>query len=288
MKGSTAMPMKPIKQKKSGLIEKISQSVAGIRRITDWRPDIAVILGTGLGNFAKKIKAEANIDYASIPNFPVSTVESHAGNLLFGTLGDKKVAAMEGRFHFYEGYSLEDVTFPVRVLKELGAKILVVSNAAGGLNLAYRKGEIVLIEDHINFMGVNPLIGPNDERLGPRFPDMCAPYSARLIGLTEEAGRDQKLSLRRGVYIGVTGPNLETRAEYRMMRNLGADLVGMSTVPEVIAGVHMGMEILGVSIVTDTCDPDHLEPCDIKEIIKTANEAGPKLDRLLEAAIKKF
>lgn len=228
------------------------------------------------------------MEYASIPHFPVSTVESHAGKILFGTLAGKKVAAMEGRFHFYEGYSLAEVTFPVRVLKELGAKILVVSNAAGGLNLAFRKGEIVLIEDHINFMGVNPLIGPNEERLGPRFPDMSAPYSARLMGLTEEAAREQKLSVRRGVYIGVTGPNLETRAEYRMMRNLGADLVGMSTVPEVIAGVHMGMEILGMSIVTDVCDPDHLEPVDIKEIIKTANEAGPKLDRLLESAIRKF
>ena len=282
------MPIKPIKQKKSGLLEKIAASAAGIRRVTDWKPDIAVILGTGLGNLAKKIKAEAQMEYASIPHFPVSTVESHAGKILFGTLAGKKVAAMEGRFHFYEGYSLAEVTFPVRVLKELGAKILVVSNAAGGLNLAFRKGEIVLIEDHINFMGVNPLIGPNEERLGPRFPDMSAPYSARLMGLTEEAAREQKLSVRRGVYIGVTGPNLETRAEYRMMRNLGADLVGMSTVPEVIAGVHMGMEILGMSIVTDVCDPDHLEPVDIKEIIKTANEAGPKLDRLLESAIRKF
>lgn len=282
------MTMKLIKKKKTDLLDRIKESVHAIRGETPLVPEIAIILGTGLGNLAKKIKAEAEIDYASIPHFPVSTVESHAGKLLLGTLSGKKVAAMEGRFHFYEGYSLADVTFPVRVLKELGAKILAVSNAAGGLNLAYRKGEIVLIEDHINFMGFNPLVGPNDERLGPRFPDMSAPYSARLTRLTEEAAREQKLSVRRGVYVGVTGPNLETRAEYRMMRAFGADLVGMSTVPEVIAAVHMGMEVLGLSIVTDVCDPDHLEPVDIKEIIKTANEAGPKLDKLLEAAVKKF
>ena len=282
------MPMKRIKKTNAGLLQNLQESVKAIRKKTNWVPEIAIILGTGLGNLAKKIKAEADIPYASIPHFPVSTVESHAGKLHFGTLAGKKVAAMEGRFHFYEGYSLAEVTFPVRVLKELGAKVLVVSNAAGGLNLGYRKGEIVLIEDHINFMGVNPLIGPNDERLGSRFPDMCAPYSARLLGKTEEAAREEKIPVRRGVYVGVTGPNLETRAEYRMLRGFGADLVGMSTVPEVIAGVHMGMEILGLSIVTDVCDPDHLEPCDIKEIIKTANEAGPKLDRLLEAAIKKF
>lgn len=282
------MPMKRIKKTNAPLLQKIQESAKAVRKKTSWVPEVAVILGTGLGNLAKKIKAETALKYSSIPHFPVSTVESHAGQLLFGTLAGKKVAAMEGRFHFYEGYSLEEVTFPVRVLKELGARILVVSNAAGGLNLGYRKGEIVLIEDHINFMGVNPLIGPNDERLGPRFPDMCAPYSARLMGLTEEAAREAKISVRRGVYVGVTGPNLETRAEYRMMRAFGADLVGMSTVPEVIAGVHMGMEILGLSIVTDVCDPDHLAPVDIKEIIKTANEAGPNLDRLLEAAIRKF
>ncbi|MBI3306892.1 MAG: purine-nucleoside phosphorylase [Candidatus Omnitrophica bacterium] len=280
--------MKRIKKTKTSLLSNVQDAVRFIRRKTDWVPEIAVILGTGLGNFAKKIKLEAAVDYNIIPHFPVSTVESHAGKLLLGTLAGKKVAAMEGRFHFYEGYTPQEVTFPVRVLRELGAKILVVSNAAGGLNLAYRKGEIVVIEDHINFMGINPLIGPNEERLGPRFPDMCAPFSARLAGLTEQASREQKIPVRRGVYVGVAGPNLETRAEYRMLRGFGADLVGMSTVPEVIVGVHMGMEILGLSIVTDVCDPDHLEPCDIKEIIKTANEAGPRLDKLLEAAIRKF
>ncbi len=282
------MPMKPIKKSKPGLADSLKESVAAIRKKTDFKPGIAIILGTGLGRLAQKVKPEFEISYSEIPHFPVSTVESHAGKLLFGTLAGKKVAVMEGRFHFYEGYSMREVTFPVRVLRELGAKILVVSNAAGGLDLAYRKGEIVLIEDQINFMGANPLIGPNDERLGPRFPDMCAPFSARLAGLTESAARELKIPVRRGVYVGVTGPNLETRAEYRMMRAWGADLVGMSTVPEVIVAAHMGMEVLGVSIVTDVCDPDHLEPVDIKEIIKTANAAGPKLDRLIESAIKNF
>lgn len=282
------MPMKPTKRFESVLLDQLRESTAFIRRKSHLTPEVAIILGTGLGNLVKKVKIETEIEYSKIPHFPVSTVQSHAGKLIFGTLSGKKVAVMEGRFHCYEGYSAQEVAFPVRVLKELGAKKLVVSNAAGGLNLGYRKGEIVILEDLINFTGVNPLIGPNDERIGPRFPDMCAPFSSRLAGLTEEASRQRKIPVRRGVYIGVMGPNLETRAEYRMMRNWGADVVGMSTVCEVIAGVHLGMEILGVSIVTDVCDPDHLEPCDIKEIIKTANEAGPKLDSLIEAAIAKF
>lgn len=282
------MAMKRLKKSASPELDQIRGAVSAIRKKSALSPEIAIVLGTGLGNLAKKIKTDCVIPYGGIPNFPVSTVESHTGQLILGTLSGRRVAAMEGRFHFYEGYSMREVAFPVRVLRELGAKILVVSNAAGGLNLAYRKGELVLIEDHINFMGANPLVGPNDERLGPRFPDMCAPYSARLAQVTAEAAQALKIPLRRGVYIGVAGPNLETRAEYRMMRAWGADLVGMSTVPEVIAGVHMGMEILGISIVTDVCDPDHLEAVDIKEIIRTANEAGPKLDRLLESAVKKF
>lgn len=267
---------------------KIGECLAAVRKKTDFNPEIALILGTGLGRLAERIKPECVIPYDELPNFPESTVQSHKGQLTLGELSGKKVAAMEGRFHFYEGYSLEEVTFAVRVLREMGAKTLVVSNAAGGLNLSYKKGEIVLISDHINFMGLNPLVGPNEEKLGPRFPDMYEPYSKRLIGLTEQAGREVGVPVRQGVYIGVTGPCLETRAEYRMMRNFGADLVGMSTVPEVIVAVHMGMEVLGVSVVTDACDPDHLEPCDIKEIIKTANEAGPKLDKLITAAISKF
>jgi len=282
------MPMKFFFKKKTSIMKDMGKCRSYIHRKTSFKPDIALILGTGLGGLSKRIKAEKIFDYAELPFFPQTTVQSHTGKLILGELGGKKVAAMEGRFHFYEGYSLEEVTFPVRVLRHLGAKMLVVSNAAGGLNLDYKKGEIVAITDHINFMGVNPLIGANEDRLGSRFPDMCEPYSKRLMELTELAARETHIPIRKGVYIGVTGPCLETRAEYRMMRNFGADLVGMSTVPEVIVGVHMGMEILGLSIVTDTCDPDHLEPCNIQEIIKTANEAGPKLDKLITAAISKF
>ncbi len=270
------------------LSQNLEEAAAALRKKISWQPEIAIILGTGLGNLAKRVKAEAGLPYKEIPHFPNSTVESHKGELVLGTLSGRKVAVMEGRFHGYEGYSLQEVTFPVRVMAKLGAKILIVTNAAGGMDLHYKKGQLVLIEDHINFMGVNPLVGPNDDRLGPRFPDMSQPYSKRLLEITEKTGRELKIDVGRGVYVGVLGPNLETRAEYRMLRQMGADLVGMSTVPEVLVGVHMGMEILGVACVTDVCDPDHLEPVDIKEIIRVANEAGPKLDQLIEAAIKKF
>lgn len=273
---------------RSNLFQHVTKSVQAIWKKTAFRPDIAIILGTGLGNLAKKVTKEIAISYEAIPNFPHSTVVSHAGRLLFGTLGGKKVAIMDGRFHFYEGYSLEQVTFPVRVLRKLGAKILIVSNAAGGLNLSYKKGDIVLIEDHINLMGVNPLIGPNDDRLGIRFPDMSAPYSERLMGIAQKAAQEKRIPLKRGIYMGVSGPNLETRAEYRFMRKAGADLVGMSTVPEVIVGVHAGFEILGLSIVTDICDPDHLKAVNIEEIIRTAAEAGPKLDQLVESVVQKL
>lgn len=274
--------------KSETLWQDLEDVASAIRKKISWKPEIAIVLGTGLGNLTERVKIEQFFPYSQIPHFPVSTVESHKGELVLGALGGKKVAVMEGRFHGYEGYSLEEVTFPIRVLAQLGAKILVVTNAAGGLNLQYKKGELVLIEDHINLMGLNPLVGPNEDRLGPRFPDMSQPYSKRLLQLTEETAHEKKVEVRRGVYVAVLGPNLETRAEYRFLRGIGADLVGMSTVPEVLVGVHMGMEILGVACVTDVCDPDHLEPVDIKEIIKTANEAGPKLDRLLESAIQKF
>ncbi len=275
-------------KKSLSLLNKLDAAAAAVRKKISWKPEIAIVLGTGLGNLTKRVKVEATIPYSKIPHFPRATVESHAGRLVFGTLGGKKVAVMEGRFHGYEGYSMQEVTFPIRVLGQLGAKILIVTNAAGGLNLQYKKGELVLIEDHINLMGFNPLVGPNDPRIGPRFPDMCEPYTKRLLEITEKTAREEKISVNKGVYVSVLGPNLETRAEYRFLRGIGADVVGMSTVPEVLVGVHMGMQILGVACVTDVCDPDHLEPCDIKEIIRTANEAGPKLDRLLESAIKKF
>ena len=266
----------------SDLFQKITSSVKAVWQKTAFRPDIAIVLGTGLGNLAKRVTEEAAISYESIPHFPKSTVDSHAGRLLFGMVGGKKVVIMDGRFHFYEGYTLEQVTFPIRVLRKLGAQILIVSNAAGGLNLNYKKGDLVLIDDHINLMGVNPLVGPNDSRLGVRFPDMSRPYSQRLMTLAEQAARQKRIALKRGVYLAVSGPCLETRAEYRLMRKFGADLVGMSTVPEVIVGIHAGFEILGISVVTDLCDPEHLKPVNIEEIIQTASESGPKLDQLIE------
>ncbi len=272
----------------SSLFEHITKSVRSIWQKTAFRPDIAIILGTGLGNLTKRVTKEIAISYDSIPNFPKATVQSHAGRLLFGMLGGKKVVIMDGRFHYYEGYTLEQITFPVRVLRNLGAKILIVSNAAGGLNLSYKKGDLVLIEDHINLMGVNPLIGPNDDRLGVRFPDMSEPYSNRLMTIAQKAAHEKHIPLKRGVYMGVSGPNLETCAEYRFMRKTGADLIGMSTVPEVIVGVHAGFEILGISVVTDLCDPDRLRPVNIEEIIRTAAEAGPKLDQLVESTIQKL
>lgn len=266
----------------------LEEAVQAVRKKISFSPEVAIVLGTGLGNLARRVQSQAVLAYSEIPHFPRSTVESHKGELVLGTLSAKKVAVMEGRFHGYEGYTMQEVTFPLRVMAGLGAKTLIVTNAAGGLNLKFEKGDLVLIEDHINFMGVNPLVGPNDDRLGPRFPDLSQPYSKRLLQLTEEAALEKKLKTSRGVYVAVLGPNLETRAEYRFLRGMGADLVGMSTVPEVLVGVHMGMEILGVACVTDVCDPDHLKPVDIKEIIRTAGEAGPRLDQLLEAAIKKF
>jgi len=268
-----------------GLLQKLDEACSFIVERLTATPDIAIILGTGLGHLTQRIQEPVTVSYSEIPHFPEVTVESHAGRLVAGILAGKKVIAMEGRFHFYEGYTLEQVTFPVRVMARLGARKLIVTNAAGGLDLTYRKGEIVIIEDHINFMGVNPLIGPNDERIGPRFPDMSEPYSAKLAGIAEEAAREAGVPVRRGVYLGLTGPCLETKSEYRMIRQMGADLVGMSTVPEVIAGVHMGLEILGISVVTDICDPDHLQKVEIKEIIRIANEAGPKLDKLVTAII---
>ena len=269
-------------------VQQLEEAAGEVEKRISLKPEIAIILGTGLGNLAERIKEKESFPYGEIPYFPASTVESHKGQLTFGTLSGKRVVAMEGRFHGYEGYSMAEVAFPVRVVSRLGAKTLVVTNAAGGLNPRYKKGQLVFIEDHINLMGMNPLVGPNDSRLGPRFPDMSQPYSKRLLALAEAAASQEKIPTGRGVYAAVLGPNLETRAEYRFLKQIGADLVGMSTVPEVLVGVHSGMEILGVACVTDTCDPDHLEPVDIKEIIRVANEAGPSLDRLLAAALKKF
>jgi purine-nucleoside phosphorylase len=272
----------------SDLRAHLDSAVAAIRSRTAYQPEVAIILGTGLGALAKEIRVETSVPYADIPHFPLSTVETHSGQLLFGTLGGKRVVAMQGRFHRYEGYSLQQIVLPVRAIFLLGAKTLIVSNACGGMNPLWRAGDIMLIDDHINLLGDNPLVGPNLDDLGPRFPDMSDAYDRHLQTLAEEAALDLKLPLRRGVYVAVSGPNLETRAEYRMLRTLGADVVGMSTVPEVIAARHMGMRVLGLSIVTDECLPDALEAVDIQRIIATAAKAEPNLTRLVVKVLEKL
>jgi purine-nucleoside phosphorylase len=251
-------------------------------------PDAAIVLGTGLGGLAAEIEVEATIPYSDIPGFPLSTVESHAGRLLCGTLGGRTVAAMQGRFHRYEGYTLRQVTFPVRVLRALGAQTLIVSNAAGVMDPFWNPGEVMLIADHINMLGDNPLIGPNDDRLGLRFPDMSAPYDAELRALARQVALEQGIALREGVYVAITGPALETRAEYRMLRTLGADVVGMSTVPEVIVAVHAGMRVLGFSIMTDKCLPDALEPVTLETIIANARRAEPTLTALVRGVLERM
>lgn len=265
---------------------KISKTTAVIRQKTTIRPTVGIILGTGLGALVKEIKGKKNIPYDDLPNFPVSTVKSHENKMVFGTIGRKSVVAMQGRFHFYEGYSMQDVTFPVRIMKALGIKTLIVSNAAGGMNPQFRAGDLMAITDHINLMGDNPLRGPNNDRLGPRFPDMCEPYDGKLIELLEKVGLEERIPVKRGVYVAVAGPNLETRAEYRFLRFIGADAVGMSTVPEVIVAVHAGLKVLGISCITDECLPDALKPANIEMILKVAAEAEPKLGKLISKTIK--
>jgi purine-nucleoside phosphorylase len=269
-------------------LEAVEAAASVVRARFAERPDVAIILGTGLGRLGEQIDATVAIDYASIPGFPLSTVESHAGRLLCGRLARKTVVAMQGRFHRYEGYSLGQVTFPVRVLKALGARTLVVTNVCGGMNPLWAPGELMLIADHINLLGDNPLIGPNDDRLGTRFPDMSEPYDARLRALAREVAIEQRIVLREGVYVAVMGPNLETRAEYRMLRALGADVVGMSTVPEVIVAVQSAMRVLGISIITDQCLPDALEPADVAQIIAVAGRAEPSLAALVRGVLDRL
>lgn len=263
------------------LAEQIAQAVDAIRQSVSSPPRVGIILGTGLGGLAEEIEAESVIGYGKIPHFPESTSVGHAGQLVCGTLEGVPVVAMEGRFHAYEGYSYRQITFPVRVMKALGADLLIVSNACGGLNPQYRRGDVMVIEDHINLMSGNPLIGVNDDSLGPRFPDMIAPYDPDLIEKALEIARRENFAAHRGVYSAVTGPNLETRAEYRFLRTIGADVVGMSTVPEVLVAVHASMRVLGLSIVTDMCLPDALQPAVIEEIIATANAAEPNLRKIV-------
>jgi purine-nucleoside phosphorylase len=263
------------------IYDQVQEAVERIRQDWDSRAEVGMILGTGLGGVAKQIDAECTLPYDQIPHFPVSTATSHTGQLVLGKLNGRPVVAMEGRLHAYEGYSLQQITFPVRVMRELGADLLVVSSACGGMNPNYQKGDIVVLDDQINLMGVNPLVGVNDDRLGPRFPDMCRPFDPVLVEDALEVARLENVVAHKGVYVAVLGPNLETRAEYRFLRMIGADVVGMSTVPEVLVAVHGGMRVLGLSIVTDICLPDALEPADVEEIIATAGAAEPNLSKVV-------
>ena len=268
--------------------EDVQLATAAVRSHWNGPPQVGLILGTGLGALAKEIVAEATIPYPEIPFFPESTVLGHKGQLVCGTLAGQSVMAMEGRFHLYEGYTPAQVTFPIRVMKELGCHLLIVSNAAGGLNPLHRKGDLVVIEDHINLTGVNPLVGPNDERLGTRFPDLIEPYDQGLQKLALHAALEANIVAHRGVYVAVTGPNLETRAEYRFLRAIGADVVGMSTVPEVLVAVHAGMKVLGFSIITDMCLPDALEPVSHELIVAVAQEAEIKLRTIVRKVLERL
>ncbi len=261
----------------SPLYDQIQEAAAFIRGKWSGSPAVGVILGTGLGNLVEDIADETVIPYGSIPHFPHSTAPTHKGQLVCGTLGGKPVVAMAGRFHFYEGWTLQQVTFPVRVMKALGCGVLVVSNACGGMNPQFTTGDLMLIEDHINLLGDNPLIGPNDDRLGDRFPDMCYPYDRELLKAARAVALKQGIATQQGVFVAVSGPNLETRAEYRFLRNIGADAVGMSTVPEVIVAVHSKLRVLGISVITDLCLADALHPVSLPEIVAVANVAEKKL-----------
>ena len=266
--------------------EMIQETKQFIESKINIQPEYGIILGTGLGRLADSIQKDVVIPYEEIPHFPVSTVEAHAGKLIIGTLAGKKVMAMQGRFHYYEGYSMQQIAFPVRVMKFMNIGTLIVSNACGGINPLYKPGTIMVITDHINLLANNPLIGPNDNRIGLRFPDMSEPYSQVLIDLISKIAIDNKIHIERGVYASMSGPCLETRAEYRMLKTLGADVIGMSTVPEVIAAVHAGLKVLGLSVVTDSCLPDALEPADLKKIIAVADKAEPVLVKLIEKVLQ--
>ncbi len=272
----------------SELISKINETLEVIKKITTEEYPFGIILGTGLGGLTKEIDIQHEIEYEDLPYFPLSTVESHHGKLIFGKIGDKNVVAMQGRFHFYEGYSMKQITYPVRVMKFLGVKTLLVSNACGGMNPIYKRGDIMLMVDHINLLGDNPLIGMNEDELGPRFPDMSEPYDLELIKVAEEVALENKIKVQKGIYVAVPGPNLETKAEYRFLRTIGADVVGMSTIPENIVAIHMGIKVLGISIVTDECFPDSLKPVNVEEIISTAMKAEPKMTLIMKEVVKRI
>lgn len=267
------------------MIEKIKEAASYIRQQGITAPEVGIILGTGLGNLVKEVKIEITLDYEDIPHFPVSTVETHMGKLMYGELSGKKVLIMNGRFHYYEGYNLQEITFPVRVMKMLGINHLLVSNAAGAINLKMQKASLMIIEDHINMLPGNPLVGKNIDELGPRFPDMSCPYNTDMIKSMEQIAAKSNLKINKGVYVAWIGPSLETRAEYRFIKVMGADAVGMSTVPEVIVAHHMNMKVAAVSVITDLCDPDNIEPADINEIIANAGRAEKDLVLLFKELV---
>lgn len=270
------------------MMQKIEEAVALIRKSGMDAPEVGIILGTGLGGLVDKIRIEKVLEYREIPHFPISTVEFHTGKLIYGTMAGKKVLVMNGRFHFYEGYPLAEITFPIRVMKRLGINTLLVSNAAGAVNLSMTKASLMVIEDHINMLPGNPLVGKNLDELGPRFPDMSRPYDPQLIALMEKIGKIHGIPLHKGVYVAWIGPSLETRAEYRFIRTMGADAVGMSTVPEVIVANHMSMRVAAVSVITDLCDPDHLQKADIQDILNNAARAEKALVLLFDHLIRKL
>ena len=267
------------------MTHKLEEATAFLKSLGVDSPSVGIVLGTGLGKFVDHLKVLYSISYQRIPHFPVATMEYHAGQLIYGEIQGVKVLAMKGRYHYYEGYSMAEITFPIRVMKMLGIKSLLLSNAAGGINLNFQKGDLVIIKDHINLQPANPLTGNNLDNLGPRFPDMCQPYDPELIRKLNKFAQEDQVELQQGVYASVAGPNLETPAEYRYLKIIGADMVGMSTVPEVIVAAHMSLPVVAVSVITDECDPDNLQPIDIQEIIAVAGEADGKLSRLFARLI---
>lgn len=268
------------------LTENIAEALDFINKRFESKPEIGIVLGTGLGGLVSEIEIEVEIPYNFIPHFPISTVESHFGKLIFGKLDGKNVVAMQGRFHLYEGYSMKQITFPIRVMKMLGIKALLISNAAGGLNPDYQKGDLMILDDHINLLGDNPLIGTNNPEFGPRFPDMSEPYSQELIANAVKLAEGIEIGVHKGVYVAVSGPSLETRAEYRFLSIIGADAVGMSTIPEVIVAKHMGIKTFAISIITDLCDPDNLEEVSVEEIIAVAEKSEPHMTKLMSGIIR--
>jgi purine-nucleoside phosphorylase len=271
-----------------GLNEQVREAVAAVREKTSIEPQVGIVLGTGLGDLSGVIESPVTIPYSDIPHMPDTAVESHAGELVIGTIGGRGVMAFRGRVHFYEGYSMQEATFSIRLMKGMGADTVILNSAVGGMNPLHPLGSIVIVDDHINLMGDNPLIGPNDDSMGPRFPDMSEPYTQELIGLTEEVARSEAIPTVRGVFVGVAGPNLETRAEYRFLRQLGADIVGMSIVPENIVAVHGSLRVLAFGVVTDRCLPDALEPVDIAKVLEIAGRTEPLLTRLIRGVVSRL